>query len=81
MNEPIKRGRGRPSGAVSFSNMTLEELNARFHKSQLIPVSRVFLDNSGKFVTSKQTEQINNVASATPTPIPSDSKIEMSLSE
>jgi hypothetical protein len=80
MNTNTKKGRGRPSGGVSFTNMTLAELNARFDQNQVIPVGRVFLENGNKFVITKQPSQIiqtSVVSMATP----QDSTIEMTLSE
>lgn len=91
MNTNTKKGRGRPSGGVSFTNMTLAELNARFDQNQVIPVGRVFLENSGNFVTTKQKEEsdrtvrfVNFTPSmpvAVPLTTPQDSTIEMTLSE
>ncbi len=46
-NEQQKqRGRGRPQGSTSFTNVTLAELVAKFSDQQEIPVSRVFLEKT-----------------------------------
>lgn len=43
MNDTIKRKKGRPAGSVSFTNLTLAELNQRFKPEDSIPVGRLFL--------------------------------------
>ncbi len=42
-NQP-KRGRGRPKGGNSFTNVTLAQLSEYFGEQQAIPVSRVWLE-------------------------------------
>lgn len=89
MNEQVKRKRGRPAGGVSFSNITLEELNRRFKPNDSILVGRLFLEKeiknkvirqaseiTGKTIkeTTKSINEIHDAFSA-----PTDSTVEMTL--
>jgi hypothetical protein len=41
------KSRGRPAGATSFVNVSMEDLTKRFGSAQAIPVSRIWLRNLG----------------------------------
>ena len=79
--EQVKRGRGRPKNAVSFSQITLEELNRKFKLDDVIPVGRLFLEK-GKLtpqqIKTKVGEEIQKrMADAS---VPSiESSVEMTL--
>jgi hypothetical protein len=73
MNTNSKK-RGRPAGSVSFENVTLAELNARFGQDQVIPVGRLFL-------TKGQAKQSTQTVAAQVIPQPATPAVEMSLSE
>lgn len=45
--EETTRGRGRPKGSSSFSNVRMSDLASRFPADAIIPISYVFLKNMG----------------------------------
>jgi len=75
MNTHEKKRRGRPSGSVSFTSVTLAELNARFGPNETIPVGRLFLERGVIKATPQVTQSVQPAAQ------PEGPKIEMSLSE
>lgn len=63
----VKRGKGRPKGATSFVEITLQELNEKFKPQETIPVGRIFLEKQAKVQSQ---------------PAPSDApKVEMKLED
>ena len=76
-----KKGRGRPSGSLSFTEVTLAELNAKYKPEDKIQVGRIWF-NKDRVDTSVPVPQApvsapEESADATPsTPAP-----EMTLSE
>lgn len=43
-NTQAKRGRGRPDGSLSFTEVTLAELNAKYKPEDTIKVGRIWLE-------------------------------------
>lgn len=52
------RGRGRPTGSVSFTTVTLKELNSLLKEDSLVFVSRLWSANIG--LTGKPVSAIHN---------------------
>lgn len=74
-----KRKRGRPAGSVSFQQITLAELNAKFGPDTIIPVGRLFL--KGQVIVQKaKAESIKFVAVEVAQPKAETPKVEMVLS-
>ncbi len=75
MNTTNTKTRGRPTGAVSFINMTVEELASKFSPNTVVPVGRVWL--------AKQNGAVPTVVADAPAETPAVDKpvVEMTLSE
>lgn len=74
-NTQTKRGRGRPKGAKSFVNLTMNQLKDYVGEYQAIPVSRVWLEKMGIDVVEQKS-----VVQAQPRPATTP-PVEMKLSD
>ena len=80
--QTVKRGRGRPVNSVSFTNITLAELNARFGQDQVLPVGRIFLEKGGVSTQPIKIISTNNqprVVGLIREDAPNTPKVEMTL--
>lgn len=63
-----KRGRGRPKGGKSFTNLTMSQLKDFIGEHQCIPVSRVWLESMNiEVVDTKRVIQAQPSATTSPT--------------